>query len=98
MSRLKQSPAYVWDYALSEQQFCEILAGQRVVGRLDQDWAALRLLEYAPYEEIIRVLGFARLVQNWPRWRSHIRSESRRRGFDFLAAWLPEKHPDVCNE
>jgi hypothetical protein len=31
---------YVWDYDLDENQFQEILAGRRVFGRLDQDWAA----------------------------------------------------------
>ena len=37
-------PSYLWDYEISEQEFKEILAGERVIGRLDQDWAALRLL------------------------------------------------------
>jgi hypothetical protein len=90
--------SYVWDYDLNEEQFREILNGDRVMGRLDQDWAARRLLEYAPYEEIVRLLGFTRLVQNWHRWRPHIRSESRRRGFDFLVDWLPEKHPEYFRE
>lgn len=98
MSSRKLSPSYIWDYDISEQEFQEILTGERVLGRLDQDWAALRLLEYAPYEEIVRLLGFARLVQNWSRWRLHIRSTSRKRGFDFLVAWLPEKHPEYCHE
>ncbi len=94
----KQSPVYLWDYDINEQEFQQILASERVIGRLNQDWAALRLLEYAPYEEIVHLLGFARLVQNWPRWRPHIRSKSRQRGFDFLVAWLPLKHPEVCHE
>jgi hypothetical protein len=89
---------YLWDYDLDETQFREILAGRRVLGRLDRDWAARRLLEYAPYEEIIRLLGFPDLIANWPRWRVHIRSKSRKRGFDFLVKWLPEKHPEVCHE
>jgi hypothetical protein len=98
MSDHKQSPSYLWDYDISEQDFRQILAGERVIGRLDQDWAALRLLEYAPYEEIVHLLGFARLVKYWPRWRNHIRSKSRKRGFDFLVAWLPEKHPEYCHD
>lgn len=98
MNEKKQRPPYVWDYDISEQEFRQILSGERIIGRLDQDWAALRLLEYAPYEEIVHLLGFARLVKNWPRWRSHIRSKSRRRGFDFLVAWLSEKHPEYCHE
>ncbi|MDX1522348.1 MAG: hypothetical protein R3264_12030 [Anaerolineae bacterium] len=86
---------YIWDYNIDETQFREILAGRVTIGRLDRDWAAIRLLEYAPYREIIRLLGFAALVQGWPTWRSKIRSESRKRGFDFLVAWLPDHHPDL---
>ena len=89
---------YIWDYNIDEEQFRQILDGKLVLGRLNQDWAARRLLEYAPYNEIIKLLGFCRLVQDWPRWRSHIRSKSRRRGFDFLVHWLPEKHPEYCHE
>jgi len=98
MSNRTESPSYIWDYDISEKEFIQILNGERVIGRLNQDWAALRLLEYASYEEIVRKLGFAKLVQNWPRWRKRIRSESRKRGFDFLVEWLPENHPEYCRE
>jgi len=98
MTTRKAPPPYIWDYDISEQEFQQILAGERKFGRLDQDWATLRLLEYAPYEDIVRLLGFARLVQNWTRWRPNIRSQSRKRGFDFLTTWLPEKHPEYCHE
>ena len=86
---------YVWDYDLDQQQFQEILDGRLKKGRLNQDWAAHRLLEYAPYDEIIRLLGYRRLVENWSRWRGRIRSMGRVRGFDFLVKWLPEKHPEL---
>ncbi len=89
---------YVWDYDIDADQFQEILAGKRTIGRLDQDWAARRLLEYAPYAEIIRLIGFCKLIENWPRWRNHIRSQSRKRGFDFLVSWLPQAHPELCRE
>jgi hypothetical protein len=88
---------YVWDYDIDAAEFREILEGRRTAGRLDQDWAARRLLEYAPYEEIIHLLGFKRLVDNWPRWRTRVRSKSRVRGFDFLVRWLPEKHPELLD-
>jgi hypothetical protein len=88
-------PSYVWDYEISEETFEDILAGRRVVGRLDRDWAAIRLLEHAPYKEIVRKLGYRALVEDWPRWRPRVRSESRRRGFDFLSQWLPEHHPEL---
>jgi hypothetical protein len=88
-------PSYVWDYDIDEATFKDLLEGKRTLGRLDRDWAAVRLLEHAPYREIIRLLGFRDLVQGWPHWRPRIRSESRRRGFDFLAEWLPSKHPEL---
>jgi hypothetical protein len=86
---------WVWDYDISEEQFRQLLEGTLTLGRLDQRWAAVRLLEYAPYREIIRLLGFRRLVQGWPLWRDRIRSQTRKRGFDFLVEWLPKHHPEL---
>lgn len=86
---------YVWDYDIDEATFADILAGRTQIGRLDQDWAAVRLLEYAPYPEIVRRLGFAQLVAGWPRWRTRVRAQNRRRGLDFLVSWLPEHHPEL---
>lgn len=88
-------PAYLWDYELDEDTFRALLDGKLTIGRLDSEWAAVRLLEYASYPDIIRLLGFRRLIAGWPKWRTHIRSHSRRRGFDFLVAWLPIHHPEL---
>lgn len=86
---------YVWDYDVDAQTFQQILAGERTLGRLDQRWAAVRLIEYGSYRDIVRLLGFRSLVANWSRWRPRVRSERRRRGLDFLVAWLPEHHPEL---
>jgi hypothetical protein len=86
---------YIWDCDIDETQFQALLDGEQTMGRLDADWAAVRLLEYAPYPEIVHRLGFRRLVEGWPRWRTHIRSQGRRRGFDFLASWLPLHYPEL---
>lgn len=91
-------PPYVWDYDIDEAEFGEILAGRKELGRLNRDWAAVRLLEHASYPEIIRLLGYQTLVEEWPRWRPRIRSKSRKRGFDFLAEWLPERHPELLTK
>jgi len=86
--------SYVWDYDLDEVAFQSLLHGEGHFGRLDRDWAAVRLLDYAPYAEIVRLLGFRDLVAGWPRWRDRVRSVSRRRGLDFLVWWLTYRHPD----
>lgn len=86
---------YVWDYDVDEATFAAILAGELCIGRLDRDWAAVRLIEYAPFREIVDCLGFAALVQNWPRWRQRVRSPSRRRGLDFASQWLAAHRPEL---
>ncbi|NUQ38021.1 MAG: hypothetical protein HUU23_09535 [Caldilineales bacterium] len=83
---------YVWDYDIDEAMFDAMLAGELTWGRLDRDWAAVRLLEYAPYPEIVQKLGFEALVEGWPRWRGRVRSNSVKRGLDFLTNWLPRQH------
>lgn len=90
--------SYVWDYDLSVAQFEALLAGELTLGRLDRDWAAVRLLDYAPYPEIVSRLGFGALAAGWPRWRDRVRSTSRRRGLDFLVAWLEREHPELLRE
>jgi hypothetical protein len=85
----------VWDYDLSEDAFNELLAGGLTVGRLDRDWAAVRLLEYGAYEDIRRRLPLKTLVLDWPRWRLRVRSETRRRGLDFLVGWVTRERPDL---
>ncbi len=84
---------YLWDYDINEAQFRNLLEGEMTIGRSDTDWAAICLLDYAPYPDIIHLLGFRRLVEGWSRWREHIRSEGQRRSFDFLAVWMPVHYP-----
>lgn len=96
MSTTKQIP-YVWDYDISQNQFIAILEGRETNGRLNQDWAACRLIEYGSYQEIIRLIGFRKLIENWSRWRKNIRSQSRVRGLDFVVKWIPERHPEVLH-
>jgi hypothetical protein len=86
----------VWDYDLTRQEFDDILAGKLVKwGKLDQDWAAVRLIEYAGYREMIRRIGFLVFVQNWQRWRSRVRGKELQQSLDWLAAWIPHQHPEL---
>lgn len=87
---------YILDYELNDEQFISILQGKLTIGRFDQDWAAVRLLEYAPYPDIVSLIGFKMLVDNWPGWRIKVTLESRRRGLDFLSSWLVNTHPELC--
>ncbi|NJN82167.1 MAG: hypothetical protein HC802_07740 [Caldilineaceae bacterium] len=88
---------YVWDYNITQEQFDEMLAGRFEDGHLNRDWAAIRVIEWAKYEDMIRILGFPNLVHNWPRWRMRIRSEEQRRSLDFLVDWLPKYHPELLD-
>ncbi len=85
---------YIWDYDIDEDKLKGILSNKMSMGRIDRKWAIIRLLEYAPYHEIIRLIGYREIVREWPEVRKHIRSRNRRRGFDFLVEWLKKKHPD----
>ena len=86
---------HIWDYEISEDDFIEILEGRKTLGRLDRDWAAVRLIEYAPYGEIIRFIGYPALVAEWSRWRERVRSRTRKRGLDWLVEWLPRARPEL---
>lgn len=84
--------AYLWDYDIDEDKLKDILAGKLEMGRINKQWANIRLLEYAPYNDIIKLIGYKEIVKIWPKLRGHIRSDSRKRGFDFLVEWLTNKH------
>jgi hypothetical protein len=86
--------AYIWDYDIDEEKFKDILSGKLTIGRLDKEWATLRLFEYAPYKEIVRLLDYRGIVERWPGLKGRIRSQGRKRGFDFLVEWLKTRHPE----
>lgn len=86
---------WVWDYDLTLDDYEALLRGDKTIGRLDRDWASVRLIEYGPYSEIVRLIGFSVLVKGWPVWRERVRSDSRRRGLDFLTSWLVTSRPDL---
>lgn len=88
---------YIWDYKISVSDFLSILSNEMKIGRLDQNWAALRLLEYGTYEEIVHYIGFANLIRNWPCWKDKIRSKQRYQGFEFIVNWIPKNYPELIN-
>jgi hypothetical protein len=92
---MNQKARYVWDYDITQEQFDAMLEGRFADGHLDRDWAAVRVIEWAPYREMIQRLGYPGLVEGWPKWRSRLRSEQQRQALDFLVAWLPDHHPEL---
>ena len=90
---------WVWDYGLSQADFDAILAGDLVAwGHLDRDWAAVRLIEYTPYPEMIRRIGFRALEANWERWRGKVRADEQKRGLDFVVFWLRTHRRDLIGD
>lgn len=87
---------WLWDYDIDEATFTALLNGEAAVPPLDRDWAAVRLIEYAPWSQITMRLGWHRLIADWPRWRDRVRSESRRRGIDFAVDWVRANRPDLA--
>ena len=87
------TPYWLWDCDMEVAEFEAILRGRSQRGRLDRSWAAARLLDYAPYNEILHLLSTRDLMDNWLLWRPRVRSSSRRRGLDFLTNYLAQ-HPE----
>ncbi len=84
--------AWLWDTDMENSVFEEILDGRDAQPPRDFRWALLRLIEYAPYRDIRRLLPRARFLDEWPELAPHIRSRTRREGMDFLHQWFTE-HP-----
>lgn len=90
---LQSRPYFVWDYDITWEQFLAILEGKLTISTLDRTWAAVRLIEYAPYEEMIRLIGYEGLVRDWHKWRKRVRAEEEKVGLDFVIDWLHNFHP-----
>ncbi|MGQ9903732.1 MAG: hypothetical protein ACUVRU_05160 [Anaerolineae bacterium] len=87
---------WVWDYDIDAQQFDDILAGRLVLyDRLDRDWAAVPLIEYAGYCEMMRRIGYADFTRDWPRWRQRVCGDRLRASLNFVAEWIAAKHPEL---
>ncbi len=78
---------WLWDVTMSSQDFEQLLAGGMVPG-YDQTWALIRLIEYAPFTEIRRLLPAGPFVELWPHLAPSIRSTTRREGMAFFREWL----------
>jgi len=82
---------WLWDVDLDNAAFEAVLRAEAMVSGLDADWAMLRLIEYAPYHEIRRLLPLDAFLRRWADIMPRVRSTSRREGMDYFAAWIRRK-------
>jgi hypothetical protein len=76
--------AWLWDVDMDRSVFRDILHARTTVGSFDAKWALSRLIEYAPYREIINLLPRQIFLRLWPDVSEKIRSPSRREGMDYV--------------
>lgn len=79
---------WLWDTDLDNEAFEAILHGRRAAPPYGISWALLRLVEYAPYSEIKRLLPREQFLALWPSLAARVRSQTRRRGMDFWHQWM----------
>lgn len=75
---------------MDNAEFEAILRGNVERPPHDSRWALLRLIEYAPWAEIRRLLPRDRFLKEWPGLASRVRSRARREGMDFLFHWFSQ--------
>jgi hypothetical protein len=78
---------WLWDVDMDNAAFEAVLHGQAGASAADMDWAILRLVEYAPYREIRRLLPPGAFLRRWPALMSKVRAASRREGMEFFFEW-----------
>jgi len=79
---------WLWDVDMDNGEFDAILPGRAERPGFDTRWALVRLIEYAPYREIKRLLPLSLFPRLWSDVATSIRSPSRRAGMDFVASWI----------
>jgi hypothetical protein len=84
---------WLWDTNLDNDGFEALLRGRAQNGAHDDRWAMVRLIEYAPFSEIKRLLPRESFLSTWPELSSRVRSSSRREGMDFFYQWLKDHLP-----
>jgi hypothetical protein len=87
---MKGRYAWLWDVDLDAAAFDAILSGDGAVDLERRQWAILRLIEYAPYSEIRRLLPRDFFIEQWPALASRVRSRTRRKGMSFLHDWYQQ--------
>lgn len=87
LKRMQDRYAWLWDVDMDAAAFEAILSGESGVPPHDRGWALLRLIEYAPYAEIRRLLPLEYFLDQWPVLAPRVRSRTRRQGMEFFYDW-----------
>ena len=82
---------WLWDVDLDSASFEALLAGGSGSLPHDRRWALLRLVEYAPYAEIRRLLPLDYFLEAWPSLAPRMRSQTRRQGMEFYYEWNQQR-------
>ena len=83
--------AWLWDVEWDAAAFDAVLSGLGTVSLKDRQWAVVRLIEYAPWSEIRRLLPRDFFLEQWPVVAPRVRSRTRREGMAFLYDWYRQK-------
>ncbi len=89
---------WLWDTDMDNCTFDALLAGRTSLPCFDTRWAMLRLVEYAPFAEIKRLLPVDGFLALWPSLLGQVRSGMRRDGMDFMYRWFLERKQFHANK
>ncbi len=79
----------VWDYDLTQNEFEAILAGKKVLGNMDQNWAIVRVLENLNYYDAMNLVSLNTLRNNWKEVQPKLFNSSIKNGYEFLLQRYP---------
>ena len=79
----------VWDYDLMQDEFEAILAGKKVLGNMDQNWAITRVLENLNYYDAMNLVSLDTLRNNWNKEQPRLFNSSIKNGYEFLLQRYP---------
>ncbi|MCL2104707.1 MAG: hypothetical protein FWH21_06605 [Kiritimatiellaeota bacterium] len=80
---------WLWDTDMGNARFDEYLT-QAEMSSYDARWAMLRLIDYAPYRDLQRMLPIQRFLTMWPQISTKIRPRELREGMDFVHQWITQ--------
>jgi len=78
----------VWDTGLSPEEFLAVLRGESTPDWPSRAFCVARLLECANWYDVARIMAPRDICAVWPEVRAHVRSDSIRRGMEYVCRVL----------